>query len=160
MKAVFLRKHGPASWLIRLACWSQWSHVAIQADDFTVIHSTFWGRGVHRTRITELVRDISEVVAAEWRTRITELLREYSAHEWVDIAVPDESSAIAFLRGQLGRPYDWTALLGFLVRRDWAEPDRWFCSELLEAALLAGGLRRFRTDASRVTQQHQWMLAP
>lgn len=141
MKAVFLRKHGPASWLIRLACWSQWSHVAIQADDFTVIHSTFWGRGVHRTRITEL-------------------LREYSAHEWVDIAVPDESSAIAFLRGQLGRPYDWTALLGFLVRRDWAEPDRWFCSELLEAALLAGGLRRFRTDASRVTQQHQWMLAP
>lgn len=141
MKAIFCSKPGIASWLIRVACWSRWSHVAIIEDDEHVIHSTFWGGGVHRTTIWQMLGDYTEI-------------------EFTDIPVPDEVAAMAFLRDQLGKPYDWTAIVGMVMRRDWAEVDSWFCSELLEACLRAGGLTRFRALLSRITQQHQWMLEP
>lgn len=40
-----------------------------------------------------------------------------------------------FLLAQEGKPYDKTGILGFVVDRDWQEPDSWFCSELVAAAL-------------------------
>lgn len=45
----------------------------------------------------------------------------------------------AFLRAQLGKPYDMTAIAGLALNRDWREPDSWFCSELQAAALEACG---------------------
>jgi len=41
----------------------------------------------------------------------------------------------AFLRQQVGKPYDIAAILAVLARRDWQRPDAWFCSELQAAAL-------------------------
>ena len=141
MKAIFARQRGLASWLIRLACWSRWSHIAVVEDDQTLIHSTFLGGGVRRVSLFDF-------------------LAEYSATELMEVSVPDEAAALAFVRAQIGRPYDWTALVGISLRRDWAEPDKWFCSELFEACLLAGGLVRWRESVSRITPQHQYMLAP
>ena len=40
-----------------------------------------------------------------------------------------------FLHDQLGKPYDKTAILGFVAGRDWRSADAWFCSELQAAAL-------------------------
>jgi hypothetical protein len=40
----------------------------------------------------------------------------------------------AFLNDQLGKPYDSTAIWGFVVNRDWREDDSWICSELECAA--------------------------
>jgi hypothetical protein len=40
-----------------------------------------------------------------------------------------------FLRTQIGKPYDHSAILGFALDRDWRQPDSWFCSELIAAAL-------------------------
>lgn len=45
----------------------------------------------------------------------------------------------AFLRSQLGKPYDIAAIMGFLLERDWQNPNAWFCSELVAAALAACG---------------------
>jgi hypothetical protein len=45
----------------------------------------------------------------------------------------------AFLRSQIGKPYDVEAILAFVARRDWQSPDAWFCSELQAAALVACG---------------------
>lgn len=45
----------------------------------------------------------------------------------------------AFLRDQLGKPYDTTAILAMLVQRTWTDPDSWFCSELVAAALMHCG---------------------
>lgn len=45
----------------------------------------------------------------------------------------------AFLRAQLGKPYDKTAIGAFVLERDWQEPDAWFCSELMAAALVECG---------------------
>ncbi len=45
---------------------------------------------------------------------------------------------LAFAHAQVGKPYDYTAIAGFLARRDWREDDSWFCSELQAAAFEAG----------------------
>lgn len=50
-----------------------------------------------------------------------------------------EGAFLAFLRAQLGKPYDKLAIAAFAVGRDWRERDAWFCSELIAAALEACG---------------------
>lgn len=40
-----------------------------------------------------------------------------------------------FMEAQIGKPYDWIGILGILSSRDWRQPDSWFCSELVAAAL-------------------------
>lgn len=41
-----------------------------------------------------------------------------------------------FLNRQLGKKYDYLGLLAFLWRKnEWQNPDKWFCSELLLAAM-------------------------
>lgn len=45
-----------------------------------------------------------------------------------------------FLRAQLGKPYDRTAIWAFAFNRDWHEADAWICSELQAAALEAAGI--------------------
>jgi len=58
----------------------------------------------------------------------------------------------AFLRAQVGKPYDKPGILGFAVGRDWREPDSWFCSELQAAALEHAGLvPRLYAPANKIT---------
>jgi hypothetical protein len=45
-----------------------------------------------------------------------------------------------FVRTQIGKPYDETAIAAFAVGRDWRAPDSWFCSELCAAATEESGL--------------------
>lgn len=40
-----------------------------------------------------------------------------------------------FLQDQLGKPYDWSAILGFAFNRNWRDPRKWYCSELQAAAM-------------------------
>lgn len=44
-----------------------------------------------------------------------------------------------FMRSQVGKPYDMTAIAAFMLGRDWREQDSWFCSELITAALEHSG---------------------
>jgi hypothetical protein len=46
-----------------------------------------------------------------------------------------EQSFIAFNLSQIGKPYDSTAIWGFVAGRDWRQQDSWFCSELQMAAI-------------------------
>lgn len=59
-----------------------------------------------------------------------------------DVPVSTRSNGkwLAFLRSQLGKPYDWPAIAGFVTGRDWREPDSWICSELQAAALEEAGI--------------------
>jgi uncharacterized protein YycO len=57
-----------------------------------------------------------------------------------------------FLSRQLGRPYDYEAILGFVFDRDWRETDSWICSELVMAALeKAGIIPGLYLPANRIT---------
>lgn len=139
MQIIFTRRRTLASALIRLATGSRWSHVSVGVSPELVIDATLTHRGVR------------------YRPR-QQLLAEASAHEVRDVPVPDEAAALAWLQAQVGKRYDWTAIVGFVFRGRWADPDAWFCSELAEAAIEAGGLVRFRPEAWRITPGHQWMV--
>lgn len=57
-----------------------------------------------------------------------------------------------FLRSQIGRPYDQSAIWAFAFNRDWHETDSWICSELQTAALEAAGiLPKLFEEVSKIT---------
>lgn len=87
------------------------------------------------------------------------LIADASAHEVVDVPLPSEVSALDWLRMQIGRRYDWSAIFGMIWRSGrWADDDAWFCSELAAAAMAAGGLNRYRAEASRITPELLWVV--
>jgi len=89
------------------------------------------------------------------------IYRDNSIVEEVDFPCKNPYTARTWAEMQVGRPYDWTALLGFLVRHKWASNDRWFCSEFAAMAFQKGGSPLFRPESlTRVTPQHLWMLPP
>ena len=137
MKLILCTKLGFSSALLRFVMWSKWSHVAILHGGY-VTDTTLWQGGV-KTHTSE------------------EFFAHYSAYELRDIEV-DEESALLWLAQQNGKKYDWTALLSFVVQRDWQQDDKWFCSELAEAMISKFGKPRFRASAARITPRHQEML--
>ena len=66
-----------------------------------------------------------------------------------------------FLENQLGKKYDWLAILSLgLFKRDWQSETKWFCSELLLTALnKCTSLRLLNTDADafRVTPRDLYL---
>lgn len=143
MKLVLCTKvASPGAWLLRLAMWARWSHSAIYDEAAEVVYdTTFWGGGC-------------KVHAAG------DFFNHYSKHELRNIEVPDARlpESRAWLAAQLGKSYDWTALLSFVVHREWDEDDRWFCSEHSETYITLYAQPRFRSKASRITPQHQDMV--
>jgi uncharacterized protein YycO len=81
-----------------------------------------------------------------------EILDRASEHVLMHVEVPDPEAALAFARGQLGKSYDYRGVLGIGINREWDSPDKWWCSELVEAAIAAAGRRRFR-NPRRITPQ-------
>lgn len=137
MKILIARNNRLGSLLIRAVTLSRWSHAAIFLDG-VVIDSTL------RTGVRSIT--------------YAEFARHYPTHVVIDVPLPDEDNAIRFLASQVGKPYDWTALFGIVLQRNWQEPDAWFCSELVEAALSKGGRQRFRDSVSRITPQQTWAV--
>jgi uncharacterized protein YycO len=45
-----------------------------------------------------------------------------------------------FLSGQIGKPYDYSGILGFMLRAKTESKDSWFCSELVFSAARAAGI--------------------
>lgn len=60
----------------------------------------------------------------------------------VSLPVPDVAALDYeyFLRQQLGKSYDESAIAGFVFGRNWNKPDSWFCSELVAAGLQQAGI--------------------
>lgn len=136
---LFSTTSSPFSWLIRLLTWSRWSHVSI-VDGDTIIQAHAL-HGVTRTPYAEAIET----------AKACELVRFKC----------NNPAVIAAAASQIGKKYDWTALWGFLFRRDWQEEDSWFCSELVEWSFLKAGEPHFKPDRlRRITPEHLDMLAP
>ena len=134
------RPRSLSAWLLRAVMWSRWSHSALYDDsDGVVYDSTFLGGGVRATPVDQF-------------------LGHYSRYELrpIPMQIPDDL-ARSWLVDQVGKPYDWTALLSWIVRRNWQDEDAWFCSELTEAFIDLFAAPRFRERASRITPRHQDM---
>lgn len=138
---VFSTSSLPGAVAIRLVTWSDWSHTAV------------------------LDEARQEVIEAVWpRVRIipaAAFLAGHAKHAVARLQARDPAAVVAATRSQVGKPYDLAGALGLGIRRDWQDPDAWWCSELVAWAFDAGGCPLFRPDAMRrVTPQHLWMLAP
>jgi uncharacterized protein YycO len=139
MQAIFCRRANLASLLLRTVTWSSWSHCAIVTPEGTVIEAAAPHGVIERSRAT--------------------FLAGVSKFSEKTIDLPDDAAAIAWARAQIGKPYDWLGALGLAFHREWDNPERWWCSELVEGAAAAGRRPRFVSNAGRVTPQHSWMVA-
>lgn len=135
IKLTFARNYKPGSLAIRLFCWSRWSHVAIVIDGKNVLEATA-AKGV--------------VV-----TPLPEFKSRYSKVEFATIPVTDINQALSLGRQQIGKKYDWLALIGIAFRLGWGRGNKWFCSELV--AHCSGMYRQDRVG--RVTPEHIWMIS-
>jgi uncharacterized protein YycO len=130
----------PLSWLIRAGSWSHWSHVALIDGDSVI-----------------------EAIAIHGVVRTPLAARQAQDPRWSISPLPcaNPAAVIAAASSQIGKPYDYTGVLGVGLHRNWQEDDSWFCSELVAWAFDAGGSALFRPNVShRVTPQDLWMLQP
>jgi hypothetical protein len=47
----------------------------------------------------------------------------------------DAAPVFEFMVSQLGKPYDWGGVFSLGIHRNWHDENKWFCSELLAAAI-------------------------
>ncbi len=125
---------------IRTATWSDWSHVSIV--DGTYVIEAVAPHGVRRATLDSV-------------------LKSYTRHELCYFPCMDAGKIIKAAMSQIGKPYDYTAVLGIGIHRDWQEKDSWFCSELAAWSFDAAGEPLFRAEVMRrVTPNHLWMISP
>jgi hypothetical protein len=117
LRLVFTAGEGITGAIIRAGTWSNAAHVGgLLGDDLVLDATPTLGVALHR--------GIAGRVVGLFATTAT----------------PDiEQEAISWARGQIGKPYDWSAIAGFFIRRDWHDPGAWFCMELWLAAFEQAG---------------------
>ncbi|AOE92037.1 hypothetical protein CJO93_23135 (plasmid) [Ralstonia solanacearum] len=138
VQILFTATNGPLSWAIRACTWSEWSHVALVVGDHVI--ESMPGHGVRRVPLAGAIQHANR-------------------YELVTLPAQDPERIIAVAASQIDRPYDYSAVLGIGLHRDWQEDDAWFCSELIAWAFQQAGAPLFRAACMRrVTPQHLYML--
>lgn len=105
-----------------------------------------------------LIGAVSFYAKGSWRGGVQQTTLEarlaqpnISAYKIYSLQVWDESAAFAFAKQQLGKPYDWGGVFGFMApNRNWQQDDKWFCSELVAATALAGKTNLLNRNSSRI----------
>lgn len=139
MYVVSVNHWGLGGTIIKLATFSKWSHSAIMFDDDTVIDVT------RPTGVRQLTKE--------------QFLAQYPNSDFHYVEVPDENKARKFALEQLNKRYDITAIFGIIFQnRRWQDDNKWFCSELVEAVLAAGGKIRFRTVVSSILPRETYAV--
>jgi uncharacterized protein YycO len=138
--AVFSRRTSLPSFIARFFTGgARWSHCGLLDVERNVVIEALMFKGVVETPL------------AHWMLR-------YPSWERAAIACPNAAGAQAFARAQVGKGYDYLAVLGVPWRTAWDNPARWYCSELIEAALAAGGRQRWRLEKRGVSPMESWMV--
>lgn len=141
IRLIFSNSNLPLSPFIRWVTWSDWSHVAILVDENLIIESTLSQGGVRTCSLDEF-----KSRASEWAI--------------FDIDCKNPDGVVAAAMSQVGKPYDWTGILGIGLHRDWQEDDAWFCSEFTFWCFDVAGDPKIKKDAiRRATPQHCYMIA-
>ncbi len=133
----FVTCNGPISWMVRAAEMGfLFSHAEVAMPDGTLL-------GAHADGGVQARPSGYDVAHAP-----VEVLVD------VPCTQPQIDMAHAYLRAQLGKPYDLGAIAALAGReawpdeaallaqvdQPWRDPDRWFCSELVDAALEHAGV--------------------
>jgi hypothetical protein len=135
VKVHFLKSHTVSGWLIRLFTFSQWNHTAIEIDG-----QVYEARG-----LTGVARSSAKGYLRGWAKFAT-----------VEVDAPWPGLAVKFLDAQVGKGYDFGAVIALPFREPWQSKSRWFCSEIVAAALVAARCTKMRIQAHRVTPRDLW----
>lgn len=130
-RLLLFRGHGMISSLIRWQTRSEYSHAALLLYDGATIIEAWQGAGVRKAQVTnwENIDKFEVISPVNWPL------------------------ALAFAERQIGKGYDYLQVLRFVSRRGGKLDYKWFCSELVFAAILAGGVRLLRTE-------EPWRISP
>lgn len=130
----------PVSWIIRFLTWSDYSHVALVNPETLEIISSDHKKGVHRKTLRLLLKNLS--------VRFRRIPHPNPGRVW----------RIAY--SQIGKEYDFDFLWGWIFRKDWQDPAKWSCSELIAWAAGHGGKYIISKDRiGRVTPEHLYMIS-
>ena len=108
----FITGNSLVSWLIRQVTWAEYSHVDLILPGEGLLGAQ--GDGV-KIRPFDYCKP-TKIAVGE-----------------IDWPPDVEAKFIAFARAQVGKPYDYSALWGNLLHRDWHDPRAWYCSEVFAA---------------------------
>lgn len=99
--------------IIRIMTWSKFSHtVLISPDHKSYIEST------HKVGVRE------------------QPISEFFKREGVEIGVinhPNPQAVWDLAKAEIGKPYDYVYIYGWLLHRNWQKDDKWACCELIPA---------------------------
>ena len=135
MKILLYRGKSFVSKAIQLQTRSPYSHVAIQLDEHEIYEAWHVG-GVRRLRYATEGHDSGTVIDI---CRIN------------NVSDGSVDKVRAFLQSQIGKKYDFKSVLRFITRRKVRADNRWFCSELVLAALEAGGIKLLNINYSEAS---------
>lgn len=122
---------------IQLWTWSWPSHVDFELPDGTLLGAVP-GQGVSLRKIDGTAGKLGREIRVE----------RYAVH----LPLIASTTVIEQAMGQLGKPYDWKAIGGMLLRHDWQSEDKWFCSELVTWSFKQAGHSILQADhLNRIT---------
>ena len=127
----FITEKDFSSWAIRWFTWSDWSHV-----DFALPSGKFLGARL----------DGGVQIRPHDYIKPSDFCYAY-------VTVEDPRRIYGWATSQIGKPYDWRAIAGFLPRENWHDPGHWFCSELVAQAFQLKDEPIVDRMASRVSPQ-------
>jgi uncharacterized protein YycO len=89
---------------------------------------------------------------------------EFVAEMYIEVKATMEQDRIfeQFLRRQVGKEYDFRAIWAlFLTSRDWQDPNKWFCAELVAGAFIECGIfpKHLAVAVNRITVRDVLFLA-
>ena len=135
VRIIFSTSPALFSKLIRFFTWSDFSHVEFVTPDGKLLGADAL-KGVILTDIDTRISHAKRLLLCEFDC--------------------DEDLLWPLVYAQLGKPYDWGAVFGMLLRRDWQALDKWFCSELIifcathaKALLLSTRMGRYARTSPR-----------
>lgn len=138
LNVIYCRDPGLGTVAIRAASWWQpWGHCAVIDGDI-VIESLALRGGV-------VISTLKEVIARS------------TVHEIVQIECPDPEKGLNWARTTVGLPYDWSGIFAIPFReRNWQNPNKWYCSELVEQTIVMSGRIRFRDGLPGITPNQSY----
>jgi uncharacterized protein YycO len=149
MLILFTSSNTLGSYLIRKVDGGEYSHCMVIQDNDVAIEATAAHGVIAKRKLQSLKSDSNSYALYEISSDTKELGKE----------------AITFAQGQIGRPYDYSALPSLAVRHlfdtapHWEDKTKWYCDELMLATvsicnanvrkLVRGWPGRFGVEAAR-----------
>lgn len=132
IKLQFSAQNKIGSMLIRWRDWSDYSHVDTLLPDGSLLGAR--GDGI---KIRDPYKISNKLILC------------------IEVTEQQEKDYYAVLFEQLGKPYDYAGISGFIINRDWQEDDKWFCSELIMYCLMKANIKILNIEhLNRITPNH------